>query len=269
MSKIHPTAIIDPNAEIHETAEVGPYCVVGPKVRLHANVKLYSHVCVDGNTVIGEGTQIFPFCVIGYTPPDLKYKGEDARLVVGKNNIFREHVTIHIGTEADRMETTIGDNVLLMANAHVAHDCIVEDGVIMANCAALGGHVHVEKGAIIGGLAAIQQYVKIGANAIVGGMSGIDADVIPYGSAAGKRADLIGINIIGLKRKGVDNATILALSKAYKEMFEETTEVLEVRLERAREVYKDNEYVIEIIDFIKNRGKKLCLPSNSEMLNAA
>lgn len=264
---IHQTAIVHPGAKLHESVEVGPYSIIGEKVCLGANVKVYSHVCIDGNTVIGEGTQIFPFSVIGFIPPDLKYQGEDARLVVGKNNVFREHVTIHIGTAADRMETTIGDNVLLMANAHVAHDCVLEDGVIMANCAALGGHVHVEKGAIIGGLAAIQQRVRIGAYAIIGGMSGIDGDIIPYGSASGERANLTGINIIGLKRKGIENELVLGLSKAYKEIFEVDSNVMEERIEKAKAHYANNPYVMEVVDFIQNKGKKLCLPSSVRKSN--
>lgn len=261
---IHPTAIIDKQAKLADNVIIGPYCVVGPQVTLEDGVELMSHVCISGNTIVGLNTKIFPFAVIGYSPPDLKYKGENSRLVIGKNNIFREHVTIHTGTAVDRNETTIGDNCLLMANAHIAHDCIIGNNVIMANCAALGGHVIIEDYAIIGGLSAIQQRVKIGAHAIVGGMSGVDADLIPYGRAVGERAKLAGLNTIGLKRKNLSNVQINDINKAFKRIFVENYDVFDKRVADVAAEFSDNEFIMKIISFINtNNGKSLCKPLNS------
>lgn len=269
MAKIHPTAIVDAAAQIASDVEVGPYSIIGPKVTLESGVKIWSHVCIEGHTTVGENTQIYPFCIIGFPPPDLKYHGEDSRLVIGKNNVIREHVTIHVGTAADRMETTIGDNNLLMANAHIAHDCVIENNVIMANCATLGGHVRVCEGAIIGGLAAVHQRVKIGAYAIVGGMSGVVGDIIPYGSAAGERAKLIGLNVIGLKRKQFTNEQIMNMNKAYKMLFDDQDDVLEARMNAVASQFGSDPHVMQIIEFIRSDTGRLCKPHSSNELNAA
>lgn len=269
MSNIHPTAIIDSKAQVADDVQIGPYSIIGPNVKLEKGVKIWSHVCIEGHTTIGENTQIYPFCIIGFPPPDLKYQGEESRLVIGKNNIIREHVTIHVGTAADRMETTIGNNNLLMANAHIAHDCVIEDNVIMANCATLGGHVRICEGAIIGGLAAIHQRVKIGAYAIVGGMSGVVGDLIPYGSAAGERARLIGLNVIGLKRKQFSNEQIINMNKAYKMLFEDQTDVFETRMKEVETQFGSDPYIMQIIEFMRSDTGRLCKPQSTSELNAA
>ena len=267
MANIHPTAIVDKNAQIADDVSIGPFSVIGAKVVLKSGVQVMSHVCIEGDTIIGERTQIYPFCVIGFPPPDKKYQGEESKLVIGSDNVIREHVTIHTGTAVDRNETTIGDGCLLMANAHVAHDCIIGNNVIMANCAALAGHVVIEDNAILGGLSAVQQRVRIGANAILGGMTGLDSDLIPYGRAVGERASLEGINTIGLKRKSVDNAQILTINKAFKALFVDNGDVFETRLAKVAEEYKDNEMVMQIVDFIRSdMNKTLCKP---ETLNGA
>ena len=175
---------------------------------------------LPGIPQIGEGTQIFPFASIGFAPQDLKYKGEKSRLVIGKQNIIREHVTMNPGTEGGGMLTSVGDNCLFMVSAHVAHDCHIGNHVILANNATLGGHVLVEDYAIIGGLAAVHQFVRVGRHAVIGGMSGVEHDVIPYGSVMGERASLAGLNLIGLKRRGFDRETIHALRNAYKMLFD-------------------------------------------------
>lgn len=270
MSKIHPTAIVDSAAQIASDVIIGAYSVIGPNVIIESGVEIMSHVCIEGHTTIGEGTKIFPFSVIGFPPPDLKYKGEDSRLVIGKNNVIREHVTIHTGTAVDRNETTIGDNCLFMANAHVAHDCVIGDNVIMANCAALGGHVIIEDYAIIGGLAAVQQRVRIGAYSIVGGMSGIDGDLIPFGRAVGDRARLAGLNTIGLKRKNIPNAQIMAMNKAFKMLFLDDSDVFEKRIKEVAEEFGDDEFIMRIVDFVKDeQTTNLCKAVMEDLPNVA
>jgi UDP-N-acetylglucosamine acyltransferase len=269
MVNVHPTAIVDPNAKIGKEVKIGAYSIIGANVELEDRVNIMSHVCIDGHTKIGEDTTIYPFSVIGYAPPDLKYKGEESRLVIGKNCTLREHVTIHTGTADDRMETTIGDNCLLMANAHVAHDCVLGNNVIMANCAALGGHVEVGDFAIIGGLAAVHQKVKIGAYSIIGGMSGVVGDVIPFGNVSGERASLIGLNVIGLKRRNIENKQIIDMNKAYDDIFLKGSDLFANRLAEVENVYKDDEYIMKIVDFIKSSGNRLCKPNKEKESNAA
>lgn len=216
---IHPTAIVSSKARIADDAVVGPYCIVGDSVSLESGVILMSHVCVDGNTVIGEGTKVFPFASLGFQPQDLKYHGEESRLIIGRNNSIREYVTMHPGTEGGRMETVVGDSNLFMIGVHIAHDCVIGSNIVMGNNATLGGHVCVEDRVIIGGLAAVHQWVRIGQGAIIGGMSGVERDVIPYGNVKGERASLCGLNVLGLKRSDVERKELQALNQAYEMIF--------------------------------------------------
>jgi UDP-N-acetylglucosamine acyltransferase len=257
---IHPTAIVHENAQISPSAKIGPYCVIGPNVILEDDVILRSHVCIDGYTTIGAGSEIFPFASIGSKPQDLKFQGEDSVIIIGKNNSIREYVTIHQGTKDGNMETVIGDNCLLMIGVHIAHDCIVGNNVIMANNATLAGHVEIEDNVILGGMTAYHQFVKVGRNAIVGGGSIVVENIIPFASIRGERAFLNGINIVGLKRSGQSNEEISLLKKAYEEIFTADTETLEQRVESAYHRYGDNSLVKELIDFIKNSDRALCLP---------
>jgi UDP-N-acetylglucosamine acyltransferase len=181
MTEIHPTALVDPAAALSEDVTIGPYCVVGPGVELGAGVRLDSHVVVVGRTTLGDGCRVFPFACLGHRPQDLKYRGEDTRLVIGRNNQIREHVTMHPGTAGGGGVTRVGDDGLYMAGIHVAHDCRVGNGVIMANDATLGGHVEVQDHAYLGGLCAVHQFVRIGRQAMIGGLAGVEQDVIPYG----------------------------------------------------------------------------------------
>ena len=262
---IHPTAVIHSNAKIANTVKIGPYCVIGENVTLHDNITLMSHVCIEGLTEIGEGTKIFPFASIGHEPQDLKFGGEKSRVVIGKNNKIREYVTIQPGTEGDKMETRVGDNCLLMVSSHVAHDCVIGNNVILANCATLAGHVRVGDFAIIGGLSAVHQFVRIGAHSIIGGMSGIAADVIPYGSAMGDRANLAGLNIIGMKRRNFDRETIHELRKVYTILFVEDYDNLEKRIEAVQQEYSSNKTIMEIIEFLKaESGRSICLPKDKK-----
>ena len=197
MAAVHATAVVDTQAKLGADVFVGPFCMVGPEVTLDEGVVLHSHVVVAGRTRIGARTQIFPFASIGHPPQDLKYAGEPSELVIGADNRIREQVTMNPGTQGGGMVTRIGDRCLFMVGAHVAHDCQLGNGVIMANNATLAGHVTVGDNAIIGGLSAVHQFVRIGRNAMIGGMSGVEHDVIPFGLVLGDRARLSGLNIIG------------------------------------------------------------------------
>lgn len=263
MSNIHPTAIVEDGASIAENVKIGPYCVIGADVTLDAGVVLHSHVCVAGRTHIGEGTQVFPFASIGHPPQDLKFEGEKSELIIGKNNMIREHVTMNPGTKGGGLMTRVGDNCLFMMASHVAHDCMVGNHVILANNATLAGHVHVGDHAIIGGLSAVHQFVRIGKHAMIGGMSGVEKDVIPYGSVMGERADLAGLNLIGLKRRNIDRDSIHALRSAYKELFEAHDGILSERIRIVREQYSATE-VQELLDFMEtDSGRSFCTPKRS------
>lgn len=216
---IHPTAVIEKTAQIDPSAEIGPYCVIGGGVVIKANVRLISHVCVDGLTTIDEGTEIYPFASIGYKPQDLKYHGELSCVKIGKNNSIREYVTIHPGTEKGLMETVVGDNCLLMAHVHVAHDCQVGNNIVFANAATLAGHVTVGDNAVLGGLSAVHQWVRIGEYSMIGGMSGVERDVVPYTTVEGNRASIRGLNVLGLKRKGANLDEINSLKKLLSAIF--------------------------------------------------
>ncbi len=218
-AKIHQTAIVDPKAQIGKDVRICPYCIVGPQVTLKDKAYLHSHVVIeDVNCTIGEDTELYPFVSINKTQ-DLKYKGEDSQVIIGKKTTIREYATIQPGTAGDKMRTEVGDNCLLMISTHVAHDCIIGNNVLMANHATLAGHVTVQDFVIIGGLAAVHQFVTIGAHAIIGGMSGVEHDVIPYGNVKGERAFLNGLNLVGLKRRGYSRDQISQLRGAYDTLF--------------------------------------------------
>lgn len=219
MPDIHPTAVVDSGAKIAEGCSIGPYCVVGPHVSLGEGVRLHSHVVIDGRTTIGARTQIYPFSSIGQPPQDLKYKGEPSELRVGSDNVIREHVTMNPGTEGGGMLTEVGNGCLFMPGSHVAHDCRLGNHVIMANNATLAGHVVLEDYVIMGGLSGAQQFVRIGRNAIIGAMAGAKSDVIPFGMVMGRPGILAGLNLVGLKRAGVDSKEIQSLMKAYDHLF--------------------------------------------------
>ena len=262
MPGIHPTAIVSPEATIAKHVDIGPFCVVGPHVQLHEGVRLVSHVCVEGHTQVGEGTIIYPFASIGLPPQDLKYKGENSRLIIGKNNIIREYVTMQPGTEGGAMETRVGDGCLFMAGTHVAHDCKVGSHVIMANYATLACHVEVGDHAIIGGLVGIHQFARVGHHAIIGRLSPVDGDVIPYGSIKGDRAYLNGLNLVGLKRRGFSREEIDMLRKANRMLFAQEGTLSE-RLADTESTFETIPAVRELVDFVGNESKcGLCLPND-------
>ena len=260
MTTVHATAILDPRARLGAGVEIGPYCIVGPDVALGDGVILHSHVVVAGRTQVGARTQIFPFASIGHRPQDLKYAGEPSELIIGSDNMLREHVTMNPGTEGGGMITRVGDRGLFMMGAHVAHDCQIGDRVILANNATLGGHVVIEDHAILGGLSAIHQFVRIGHHAMIGGMSGVEHDVIPYGLAAGERARLQGLNVVGMKRHGLARADIQTLSQAYARLFG-PEDTLAERVERLADEFGDAAGVADIVAFVRAKSSRaLCRP---------
>lgn len=260
---IHPTAIIEKGAKIADGVNIGPYSHIGGKVSLDKGVIVESHVVIAGRTAIGENTHIFPFASLGTPPQDLKYKGEDSELIIGRNNKIREHVTMNPGTMGGGMRTTVGDHCLFMIGAHVAHDCRVGNHVILANCATLAGHVTVGDYVVIGGLSAVHQFVRIGAHAMIGGMSGIENDIIPYGQATGERASLVGLNLVGLKRRSFDREAIHALRGAYRMLFSPEGTLSE-RLEDVVEHFSGNEAVMDIVAFVRDDSSRaICQPKNA------
>ncbi len=260
MGKTHPTAIIEDGAVVGADADIGPYCIIGPNVTLGDGVRLLGHVAIDGYTSIGNGSIIHPFAAIGQSPQVLKLSSDNTKLIIGKNNLIREHVTMHPGTKEGRGQTVIGDNGMFMAGAHVAHDCIVGDYAIFANNATIGGHVVVEDYVNLGGLCAVHQFSRIGSYAFVGGMAGLESDLIPYGSCLSNRAYLSGLNIVGMKRRGMDRETIHKLRAAYRLLFAQEGTFQE-RIEDVADLFGENKEVMEIIDFIRSgSSRSVCMP---------
>jgi UDP-N-acetylglucosamine acyltransferase len=246
---IHPTAVVDKSARLGEGVDIGPYAIVGPEVSLGPGVAVMSHVVLAGATEIGARTRIHPFASIGGPPQHLGHKGEATRLVVGADCIIREYATVNCGTVAGGGITRLGARVFMMTGAHVGHDCRVGNDVVMANAATLGGHVTVEDFVFLGGLSAIHQFCRIGAYAFVGGCAAVPTDVIPFGSAIGNHAHLAGLNLIGMKRRGVPRDAIHKVRAAYRLLFEEGG-AFKDRLERVEAEYGAVAEVRRILDFI-------------------
>lgn len=248
MTEIHPSAVIEDGAVIGAGSVIGPFCHVGPDVVLGEGVTLRSHVVVTGVTSIGDETTVFSGAVLGEIPQDLKFAGEKTRVEIGARNRIREHVTINAGTDGGGGLTKVGDDCLLMAGCHIAHDCLLGDRVIIVNSVAMGGHCVIADDVIIGGLSALHQFVRVGRGAIVGGMSGVERDVIPYGLVQGERAGLTGLNLIGLKRRGVSRDDISALRAAFKDLGDGEGSFQD-RARTLTDTY-DSDYVREIVAFI-------------------
>ncbi len=250
MPEIHPTAVIDPGAKIADGCSIGPYCVIGPNVTLGEGVRLHSHVVIDGRTTVGARTRIYPFSSIGQPPQDLKYKGEPSELHIGSDNVIREHVTMNPGTEGGGMVTEVGNGCLFMPGSHVAHDCRLGNNVIMANNATLAGHVVLEDYVIMGGLSGAQQFVRVGRNAIIGAMAGAKSDVIPFGMVMGRPGLLAGLNLVGLKRAGVDGKEIQLLMKAYDHLFGANGTFAE-RIDAVAEQYGGRGTIDALVGFLR------------------
>ncbi len=261
---IHPSAIVSPKAQIGANVAIGAFCIIGDDVKIGDGTSLKSHIVIDGDTTIGKNNTIFPFTTIGLAPQDLKFRGEKSKVVIGDNNSIREHVTIHLGTQDGAMVTKIGNNSLLMVGVHIAHDCVVGDHVIMANNATLAGHVHVGDHAVIGGLSAVHQFVRIGSGAMIGGMSGVESDVIPNGLVMGERAFLAGLNLVGLKRRGIDREEIHALRNFFKMAFEKNDGQFSARVEKIAQEF-NSKIVAEVVNFVKSEtNRSFCQPKDSK-----
>ena len=255
--KIHPTAIISPDAQLDKGVEIGPYTIIGSDVQIGKNTIVGPHTVIDDYTHIGGGCRIFQFCSIGAPPQDLKFGGEKTSVVIGDFNIIREFVTIHRATSADIGMTLIGDHNMLMAYTHVAHNCKLGNHIIMSNVATLGGHVHVEDYAIISGLSAVHQFSRIGAHSIIGGASGVAKDVPPYTLANGNHARLFGLNLVGLKRRNFSEKTIKALGKAYRIVFRSRL-LLDAAIKKVEEEVDNFPEVQHFVQFIKESKRGVC-----------
>jgi UDP-N-acetylglucosamine acyltransferase len=256
---IHPSAIIHSGAHIAEGVEIGPYVVVGEHVRIGRGTKVGPHTVIDGWTEIGEDNTIFHMASVGAVPQDLKYRGEKTFLRIGNGNTIREFASLHLGTVTGDGETTVGDGNLIMAYSHVAHDCHIGNGVVMANAATLAGHVTVEDHAILGGLCAVLQFTRIGAHVMVGGATSITQDIPPYTIVTGDRreARLRGLNLVGLKRHNFPEATISGLKKAYKILSLSGLKLSEA-LERMKAEIPPCDEVGHFISFIEASKRGVC-----------
>lgn len=265
-ASIHPTAIVDSGAKLGAGVQIGPFCHVGPDVVLGDGVELASHVVVAGATTIGSQTKVFPHTTLGMPPQNVRHKGGRTTLTIGSNCLIRECVTMNTGTDTSRGATTVGDGGMFMAYSHIAHDCIVGNNVTFANSATLAGHCEVGDNVIIGGLTAVHQFVRIGHHAFVGGCSAIVGDVIPYGMAEGNKARLRGFNIIGMKRSGFARADLAVMRQAYRVIFDRQHPLTE-NLERAAAEFGGSSAVIDMIEFMRSRGKRyFTVPPRGEAL---
>jgi UDP-N-acetylglucosamine acyltransferase len=255
MSTIHPTAVIEDGARLGDDVSIGAFAYVGRDVVLGDRVVLRNHASVTAHTTIGEGTTINPFASIGGTPQSVHYKGQPGSIVIGRDCVIRENVTVNFGLVGESRETRIGDRCFLMTGVHVAHDCTLGNDVILANCATMGGHVTIGNNVFMGGLCALHQFVRIGDHAIVGGLCPVWHDVIPFGALREGLAGLGGLNIIGMKRRGFGRPAIQSLRSAYRDLFFSEGHFAD-RVERVGERYAEDENVMQIVSFIRNRGKR-------------
>lgn len=263
--EIHPTAVIHTGAELAQDVVIGPYSVVGEHVKIGRGTRLVSHVYVEGWTEIGERCQLYPYASIGTPPQHLQYKGEPTRVVIGHDNVLREYVTVNRGTVLGGGVTTIGHHNFLMAYVHVAHDCHLGNHLIMANAATLAGHITIGDHAIIGGLVGIHQYVRVGAYVMIGGCSAVGRDVPPFMRAAGGyRAQLYGVNSIGLKRQGFSNERIAVLKRAYEMLFRSGHRMAEA-IKQARDEFRDHADVMEVIAFLDGSKRGICRSVGKEL----
>jgi UDP-N-acetylglucosamine acyltransferase len=263
LSAIHKLSDVHPKATLGKDVTIGPFCTVGPDVVLGDGANLISHVAVAGLTTIGARTRVFPFASLGHEPQDLKFKGEPSTLVVGADCTIREGVTMNPGTEGGNMTTVVGDKCTFLANAHVAHDCRIGNGVILSNNVMIAGHCTVGDYVIMGGGSAVHQFVRIGEHAFIGAMSGVGNDVIPFGMAVNtqREAHLSGLNIIGLRRRGFSREHIHELRRAYRLIFANEG-TLKERVEDVAAEFESHPLIHEILDFIRDGGERaICVPA--------
>jgi UDP-N-acetylglucosamine acyltransferase len=248
---IHPTAVISPKAELGEDIIIGPYSVIGRNVAIGNETHIGSHVVVDGHTRIGKRNRIHSFACLGTPPQDIGYEGEETRVVIGNENIIREYVTVNRATAKENGVTVLGDRNYLMAYAHVAHDCVLGNDVVLTNVTNLAGHCRIDDHAMLGGITATHQFVRIGTHAFLGGISGLALDMPPYMMAAGARARLYGVNQKGLARKGFSRETIDGLKKAYRIIWRENRRLKEGIAQVEKQMTPFPELEI-LLDFLKN-----------------
>ena len=261
-SSIHPTAIVEDGATLGVDVKSGPYCVVGGEAKLGDGVELISHAIVTGRTTLGARSQVFPFASIGHRPQDLKYAGEASTLEIGENTTIREHVTISPGTAGGGMVTRIGNNCLIMIGVQMGHDCIIGNNVILSNNVTFAGHCHIDDYVVMSGYSGATQFVHIGAHAFVGGLTKLEKDLIPYGAAIGNPAELSGLNLVGLKRRGFDREAIHNLRTAYRMIFA-SEGTLRERVDDAAAIFPKDELVQDVVRFIVNaKDHPLTLPRN-------
>ncbi|RWB72523.1 MAG: acyl-ACP--UDP-N-acetylglucosamine O-acyltransferase [Mesorhizobium sp.] len=255
-TSIHPSSVVEEGARLGKGVRIGPFCHISADSIIGDRVELVSHVSVMGASTIGAGTKVYPMATLGAPPQNTKHKGGRTTLIVGENCTIREGVTMHVGTDSSRGETSVGDNGNFLAYAHIAHDCVVGKNATFANGATLGGHCEIGDNVYIGGLTAVHQFVRIGDNAFIGGCSAVVGDIIPYAIAAGNRAKLRGLNIIGLKRSGLPRSEIYLLRKVYRSIFDRSRSVAEnIDLARA-EFGSSSPAATKMIDFIAGGGKR-------------
>ncbi|MFC1698793.1 acyl-ACP--UDP-N-acetylglucosamine O-acyltransferase [Candidatus Omnitrophota bacterium] len=255
-ANIQSTAQVAPGAQLADDVEIGHYAIIGPEVTIGAGSKIGDHCVITGQTSIGQNCQLFTGAVIGSVPQDKKYVGEPTEVIIGDNNIIREYVTVNLGTEASE-KTVIGNDNLIMAYAHIAHDCVIGNGVVLANVATLAGHIVVEDRAILGGLAAVHQFVRIGAVAIVGGCSKVIQDIPPYSLCDGHPARVRSLNKVGLERAGIDKQAKVTLKHAFTILFNSGLTIPHA-LKKAEQELPPTPEVTHLLNFIKNSQRGVC-----------
>lgn len=259
---IHQSAVVDPNAQLGAGCVIGPFCHVGADVELGERVELKSHVVVVGHTTIGADTVIWPFASIGHQPQDLKFEGEASKLEIGARNMIRESVTMNPGTSGGGMVTKVGDDNLLMVNVHVGHDCEIGNHVVLANNVSLAGHVSIADNVVIGGHAGVHQYCRVGRGAMIGMLSAVSADVIPYSTVMGDAAKLAGLNLVGLKRRGIEKGDINGIRAAFKEIVGSNGTFKE-RVQHVGDTQSDNALVQEVVAFVMGESDRaFCQPDD-------
>jgi UDP-N-acetylglucosamine acyltransferase len=255
--KVHPTSIIHPEAKVHPSCEIGPFCTIAANVVIGAENRLMSHVVIESNVTIGERNVFYPFSVIGGLPQDLKYRGEKTVLTIGNNNVIRESVTLNVGTEGGGGITSVGDHNLLMAYVHLGHDTRLGSHTVIANSCQIAGHVTIEDWAIIGGISGVSQFVRVGAHSYVGGCSAVDRDVAPFSMGRGSTGnyEVLGMNLVGLKRRKFSDEDISALQEVNKLFFKDRSLEKEASLQRLEEKLGSNKTVQQFIRFVRSSEK--------------
>lgn len=261
MPRIDPTARVENAAGLADDVVIGPYCIIGPHVVLQEGVRLHAYVNIQGDTTVGARTEIYPFASLGTPPQSVHYKGERTQLVIGADCLIREHATANIGTASGVGVTRIGDHVMMMTGSHVGHDCTVGDSVIFANNAVLGGHVSVGEFTFLGGQCAVHQFTRIGAQCMISGLTGVREDVIPFANVLGQAGKLVGLNVVGMRRRGFTKTQLHEARAVYRELFfGEGT--FDARLDRLREKVETSPFAAQVVAFIDaDRKRAICHPS--------